>query len=107
MAGKIVCFQILDLLHAERAFDQYDGRNVEKLEIAGKENDSGGVAIAPFDTGFTGAGEHGRRSSIRYRISPTRYQHRASAISDNRSLIPRHLGPIRSAPSSRTTSPLR
>src|SRR5271157_1346713 len=58
VAGKIVSLQVFDLLHAESALDQHRGRDVEHVEIAGKENDAGRVAVAPFNPGFAGAGKH-------------------------------------------------
>ncbi len=76
---KSIVLEILDLLHPGRALDQHGGRGVENREIARIVDDAGGVAVAPFDTDGTGVGQH---------------------CGDQR-------GAIRSAPSSRTTSPLR
>src|SRR5215472_11539008 len=60
VAGKFVDLEIVDLLHAQRPLEQYYRRNIEKLEVASKENDPGRVAVAPFDADFAGAGEHAR-----------------------------------------------
>src|SRR5215469_9231247 len=70
MTGKFVSLEIFDLLHAQRPLEQYDGGDIEHFEIAGKENDPGRVAVAPFDPGFAGAGEHGL--GVRYQISGSR-----------------------------------
>src|SRR6516162_10313453 len=55
VAGKFVSLEVFDLLHAERALDQHRSRDIEHIEIAGKENDPGRVVVAPFDPGFAGA----------------------------------------------------
>ena len=43
--GEVVRFQIVDLVHAKRALDQYRGRGVEHLEIPRIKDDSGGIAV--------------------------------------------------------------
>ena len=49
MAGEVVGLEIVDLVHAEGALDENGRAGVENFEIARIEDDSGGVAIAPFD----------------------------------------------------------
>src|SRR5580704_18315358 len=61
MPHKVIGLQILDLLHAERAFEQHRGRDVEKVEIAHVENNAGRVAVAPFYSGFADVAEHEMR----------------------------------------------
>src|SRR5215469_10794816 len=59
VTDKVISFEIVDLLHAERTLQQDRGRDVENVKIAGEEDDAGGVAVTPFNARFAGAGEHG------------------------------------------------
>src|SRR6202023_1231718 len=63
MAHKVIGLEILDLLHAERAFNEHGGRDVEEVEIAHVKNDAGRVAVAPFYSRFAVVAKHegGRR----------------------------------------------
>src|SRR5262249_58497233 len=54
VTGKVISFEIIYLLHAERTLQQDRGRDVENVEIAGEEDDARGVAINPSTADCTG-----------------------------------------------------
>jgi hypothetical protein len=94
MADEFEGSQIVEFIHADRGFHHLRRRGVEHREIARIEHDARGVAVAPFDAQMPGVAEHYclvLRNSLKRKKMPLR----------------RYLGAMRSAPSRRTTSPLR
>src|SRR4029078_11571848 len=66
-SGELENLRHVDLGHSERALDQLCRRRIEDLEIARIENNSSGIAIAPYDPHATGVGEtcHTENTSAR------------------------------------------
>src|SRR5262245_63244770 len=81
-AAKCEISEHFEFGHSKPALEQQRGRSIEDFEVARIEDDSGGVAVAPFDP------------------------HRAD-IGGCCHLNLRQRGAMRSAPSRRITSPLR
>src|SRR4051812_9815754 len=84
VAVELVVPRELVLGHAERLREQGRGAAVEHREIAWKEHNTGRIAVAPFDAGVPGVDHHP------HGLAPNAQR-----------------GAMRSAPSSRITSPLR
>jgi hypothetical protein len=79
--GEIVCPEIRNLVHAQRAFDERGRAGIENLEIARIEDDPGGIAVAPLDARCADVAEHvGARLSGRHAQSGVEPHHRAIEV---------------------------